>query len=124
MSDPITTQVNLRMKRGDTPTFRLLVMDRSGVPFNITNFGIWLTAKDNVGDADPGVFQLTSVGGDIVITNGPGGEAEITPPELATSVFTTDRTLYYDVQIRNAALTRTYTVCAGTLQVLRDVTRA
>lgn len=124
MSDPVTSQQNLRMKRGDTPTFLLTVTDRSGAPFVITGFGIWFTAKDSPDDADPGVFQLTSTAGDIVITNGPGGLAEITPPATATSGFTTDRTLFYDVQIRNVALTRTYTVCSGSLQVVRDVTRA
>lgn len=124
MSDPITTQQNLRMRRGDTPTFLLTVTDRAGAAFDITNYTIWLTAKNSPDDPDPGVFQLTTTLGDIVITNGPGGLAEITPPATATSAFTTDRTLFYDVQIRNAALTRTYTVCGGSLQVVRDVTRA
>lgn len=124
MSDPVIQQQNLRMRRGDTPTFQLTVTDRAGAPFNITNYSIWFTAKNSVDDVDPGLFQLSTTTGEIAITNGVGGIAEITPPSTSTSGFTTDRTLFYDVQLRNAALTRTYTVCQGTLQVLRDITRA
>lgn len=125
MSDPTLVAQQLRMFRGDTPTFLITVTDRVGAAFDISGYEIWFTAKNNKDDPDASaVFQITTVTGDIVITSGVGGLAEATPPASATSGFTADRQLFYDVQLRNAALTRTYTVAAGTLTVTRDITRA
>ena len=122
--DVVAVRQNLRMFRGDTPTFELTVLNDDDTVFDITGYTIWFTAKNLADDADPGVFQLSTTSGDIIIINGPEGVAEITPPITATNTFTTDRTLYYDIQIRLAAISRTHTVAAGTLQVVRDFTRA
>jgi len=113
-----------QMTRGDTPTWNLAVTNDDGSAFNLTGCTIWFTAKYSPADADPGVFQLSTTGGEIVITNAVGGLATITPLTTSTSGLTQDVVLYWDVQVRTPAPVRTYTVGFGTLGVRRDITRA
>lgn len=112
--------------RGDTPIMDLAVTQEDGVtPYDLTNHTIWMTAKRNKDDADvDAIFQASTISGAITITNGPAGLAQIVPPTTATSSLTADENLFYDVQVRNNAGTRTHTVTYGRLKVRRDVTRA
>lgn len=112
--------------RGDTPVLGLTVFQEDGVtPYDLTGHAIWMTAKRNKDDADlDAVFQVSTTSGAITITNAAGGVAQIVPPTTATSGLTADEKLFYDVQVRNLAGTRTHTTTYGRLTVRRDVTRA
>jgi hypothetical protein len=68
------------------------------------------------------VFQLTTGGGEIVITNGPGGLCEITVASLDTSGLTVPTLCYCDLQLVDT-LGNVSTTATGTLLIKIDVTR-
>lgn len=119
------SQTQLEMRRGDTPVFNLSVFDPddNNAPIDITGATIWMTAKASKDDADPGVFQISTTSGDITITDGSGGRARIVVPANATSAFTADRTLFFDVQVKLLVSSRVHTPVEGTLVVKRDITK-
>lgn len=124
MSDPTIVTQQLRMFRGDTPTFQLTVLNRDLNPFDLTGYSIWFTAKRNLDDSDiNALFQISTITGHIIVTDAVGGIAQIIPPASATYSLTSDAQVFFDIQIRNAGLTRTYTVARGHLSIVRDVTR-
>ena len=106
------------VKRGDTLDFDIgPILKADGTVQDITGYTVTFTAKDRLGDADPGVFQVSGT-----IVNGPAGLARVVIPPSSTNGFTTDRVLYYDVQIRDGG-GATKTIDSGKLRVKRDVTR-
>lgn len=117
----------LRMYRGDTTPFEITITTPDGARFDLTGCSIWFTAKRDKADADPGVFQLSTLGGQIVIQNqvdpATRGKATVTPLTTSTSSLTEDESLVYDVQIRTPG-GLTYTPIVGTLFISRDVTHA
>lgn len=116
--------MTLTMWRGDTPIWELAVVDDGGAPFDLTGYTLYFTAKQALSDADPGVFQLTN-GAGITVTDAAGGLATIQPRRADTNTLTADVTLFYDVQLSQAAAPdQTFTVERGTLLIARDVTRA
>lgn len=115
-----------QLRRGDTPIWDLAVLDTTGAPLNLTGYTIRMTAKTDIDDTDAeAVFQLSTVSGEIVVTNAAGGLATIQPLRSSTDTLTTDITVYCDVQIaEDASPDVTYTVVpTWAMRIVRDVTR-
>lgn len=116
----------LEMRRGDTPIWDVAVTETvDGVtsPFDLTGATLYFTAKQSLGEADPGLFQLTN-GAGITVTDAAGGLATIQPARDDTSGLTADWRGFWDVQVSRDGTEQTHTVLNGTLLIVRDVTRA
>ena len=115
------------MKRGDSLEFSIeSYRTVNGVtsPFPLTGASIVMTAKHKITDADPGVFQITSTGGAIVVRATPGEThiADVVVPPIATDSTTSAAVLEYDIQVTWSA-TLKHTLQDGTLAVDLDVSR-
>lgn len=110
------------MYEGDT--LRLaLTFTKNNAPLNLTGATIYMTAKNSIADADPGVFQLTSPASGISITNAVGGLAEaVVSPSLTTGFTANPTVLVYDIKVKEASGDVT-TLESGTLKVNLSVTR-
>jgi hypothetical protein len=115
---------DLRVKRGDSIVLAVGPVLKSDLsPQDITGHTIRFTAKARLDDADgAAVIQGSTIGGDVDITDGPAGMAEVNIPPAATAGFTSDRVLHWDLQIADPFGT-TKTLDSGKLIVERDVTR-
>lgn len=126
MSDTCPT-VHLSMKRGDSLEFSFASYRTvNGVtsPYPMTGASIVMTAKHKISDADPGVFQITSTGGAIVVRAGLGEThiADVVVPPTATDAMTAGAVLEYDIQV-TWSVTQKHTLQDGTLTVDLDVSR-
>lgn len=126
MSDSCPT-VHLAMKRGDSLEFSFAsyrTVDGVTSPFPMTGATITMTAKYKISDPDPGVFQITSTGGAIVVRSGIGEThiADVVVPPTATDSMTAAAVLEYDIQVTWSA-TLKKTLQDGTLTVDLDVSR-
>lgn len=109
------------MWRGDTEVFDAAITV-GGSPVNITGCSLTFTAKRSLQDSDAdAVFQITTTGGGIVITNGPGGLCEITIASADTSAETQAIRCYCDLQCVDT-LGNVSTTATGTLTIKIDVT--
>lgn len=112
----------LRMYRGDTHTFDVLVTDDQEVPIDITSMDLRFTAKYRYQDPDDdAVIVKTSSDG---IANGVGtGEAIITiEPEDTETLEKTTR-LVWDFQLTDVA-GNVKTPTGGQLLISADISRA
>lgn len=76
----------------------------NGVPQNITGWTLWSTAKRRPSDADPGVFQKSTAGGGLTITNAAGGLGTVTLAPADTSPLPEERTsLFEDLKAKDGA---------------------
>ena len=117
---------NLTVKRGDTYTNTLTVLDINDLAYDLTGATVWFTVKrrnDAASNDDDALVKLYWVSGGasdgITITDPDSGimEVEIS----ATDTAALDPTLYaYDVQIAKAG--DVYTPVIGTISVQRDIT--
>lgn len=115
---------DLHVKRGDSIVLAVgPVLKADGSVQDITGHSLRFTAKNRITDTD-GVAPITgtTAGGQIVITDGPGGLARVTIPAAQTDGFTTDRVLLWDLQISDPSGV-VKTLDSGKLIVTRDVTR-
>lgn len=113
----------LEMWRGDTTPF-VLTLDDTSYDLSLAT-EIYFTAKASPSDADPGVFQLTKSGGQIVVDPVLKYTATIRPLRTSTSGLTATTQLYWDVQVSvTGAPDTTQTVDSGTLVIKADITRA
>lgn len=109
------------MWRGDTQALDAAVTV-GGVAANITGCSLRFTAKRSLSDSDAdAVFQKTTAGGGIVITNGPGGLCTITVGSADTSTLTVPTLCYCDLQLVDTS-NNVSTTAAGTLLIKVDVT--
>jgi hypothetical protein len=113
------------MTRGDTQAWDVQVFkdDGSGLPEDITNATVYMTAKRNIDDLDAAaIFQLVSPT-NITIVDGPTGKCR--PATLAshTNTLTTDVIAHVDIECTWPD-GRVYTAWRGTLPIVRDITRA
>jgi hypothetical protein len=118
----------MTMTRGDTPVWEMTVYDDTGAPFDLTGYTAYFTAKRTFTEADPGVFQLSTVNGAITYPNAAGGVMRIQPRRVDTDTLTEDTSVIWDVQISLNPDT-TFTVdswerLGKPLLIRRDVTRA
>jgi hypothetical protein len=114
----------LRVKRGDTIELAVgPVLKGDGSVQDITGHSLRFTAKDRLDDPDgAAIISGSTATTEIIIVDGPGGRAEVQIPPAATSGFTTDRVLHWDLQIADPGGV-TKTLDSGKLLVERDVTR-
>jgi hypothetical protein len=120
--------VERKMFRGDTLAFQVQVFQSppfNTVPQNLTGWTLWFTVKFNTQDPDNiAVFQgtnLTNPPG-VTINNYAQGLATPSMPPVSTRGFPDGVTsLFYDVQAMDPS-GNIYTVEAGTVDVLPDVT--
>lgn len=75
----------VRLVQGQTKVLELTVKDKDGRPASLSSADIYLTAKKNITDATPALC-ISTVSGDIVITDAAGGLATITIPSTATDI--------------------------------------
>lgn len=118
--------VHLKMKRGDSLEFAIesyVTVNGVTSPEPMTGATIKMTAKYSVADADPGVFQISTTSGAIVVRATPGEThiADIVVPPSATSAITVDCVLEYDVEV-TWSVTKKHTLQDGTLSVTLDIT--
>jgi hypothetical protein len=113
---------DIEVTRGDTPAWNLAVT-QGGSPFDLTGCQLYLTAKNQIIDLDPGVFQLT-IGSGITVTNAAGGLARVQLRRADTAALSTNVSLVYDIQLSIPGTSETYTLVRGNLTVVQDVTRA
>jgi hypothetical protein len=115
----IITQ-NFSIRRGDTWVETWNILDALGAAVDVTGAKFYMTIKNNTGDADPGVLQLTSPSSGIVITTAASGivTATITATQSAALAA---QTYVYDIQMKasNGDVT---TLDTGTLTVSPDIT--
>lgn len=108
--------MNIEMRRGDTPVVVAFLKDENGAPVNDVTAQYKLQARVTRAAVDPAVFTVGP------LAQFAAGEGRLPIPANATSGFTDDRVLYYDVQVveTNGNVT---TLLEGTLTVLADVAR-
>jgi len=108
--------MDIEMRRGDTPVVVAYLKDQNDVLVNDVTAQYKLTARNTRNAADPPVFSVGP------IAQYAAGEGRLPIPTGATSVFTDDRVLYYDVQVveTNGNVT---TLLEGRLTVWADVAR-
>lgn len=108
-------------RRGNSYIFEATVTDENGA-VNLTAYSIWSTGKYALSDADAAaVWQVTKAGGGITVTGASSNIARVVVPASATSAFTGNQTLWWDVQIKSGDLV--YTVAMGRVAVYLDVTQ-
>ena len=113
---------DLTVKRGDTITLAVAAKKADGTVQSLTGKSLMFTAKDRIGDADPGVLQK-SIGAGIVVDDAANGLATVTILPADTSGFTGPRTLLWDIQMTDNATSAKKTLDEGKLYVKPDVTR-
>lgn len=112
---------DLRVQRGDSIKLALgPIHDAQGNVQNITGATIRFTAKAKLADPDNAAVISGSTPGTITIPVGTDGRAYVNIPGSATSGFTRDRVLHWDVQLFSGG--DTVTIDSGLLYVKRDVT--
>jgi hypothetical protein len=113
----------LYLKRGDTLDLTVgPVLDDLGAAQDLTGSTVRFTAKDRLDDLDASAV-ITATGTNRTQSGDTLGVADVSVPPAATSGFTVDRVLHWDVQVSQPS-GRTKTLDSGLLYVTRDVTRA
>lgn len=118
---------DLRVLRGDGIRFQITVTNsQTGAPVDLSSCAIWCTAKRNIADTDAqAVFQVKKTDGSITVSGAGNNIAQVVIPAALTAPLVTSETLFYDVQIKGAAVgDEPQTVVLGMMTVLLDVTRA
>lgn len=106
---------NFEMQRGDTPVIVAYNRDENNALVNDPAASFKLVARNKRGDPDPPVFQVTT-------PQYAAGEGRLPIPISATSGFTYDRVLYYDVQVQESN-GNVNTLIGGTITVWVDAAR-
>ena len=113
----MATQQDLNCIRGDKWQFQATFTLASGT---ISGSKLWLTIKQFVEDDDPGLVQIDTAVGGVVIDDGTHATFTLTPAQ--TAALPAD-SLHYDIQIRLPS-GDVYTTQYGRFEVQADVTRA
>lgn len=114
---------DITIYRGDTVKLNVAVTV-GGVVFDLTGCTIWFTAKNLYTDADPGVFQKSTLNGGIVVTSAPNGLCQVTIlPADTSGQAATKIMLLWDCQVKTST-GLIYTVASGNLIVIPDVTQS
>lgn len=108
--------LNVTMRRGDTPVIEANLMDENHALVNDAGAQYKLTARATRGATAPVVFEVGP------LTQFSAGTGRLPIPSSATSGFTYDRKLYYDVDVVESNGNRN-TLLVGTITVLVDVSR-
>jgi len=118
----MSTQYNIAYVRGDT--FKMTAQyESASIPVSLVGATIVLTYKASYKDADPGIFQLSTLTGEIVITSPSNGQFAITIPSAKTALLEAPNLSgVYDCEVKLADGTRT-TLLSGTFTLNLNVTR-
>lgn len=108
--------LNFEMRRGDTPTIVGYLRDQNDALVNDVGAQYKLTARASRDASAPIVFEVGPV------AQYAAGEGRCPIPVGATSGFTYDRVLYYDMQCQESGGNVT-TLLVGTITVLMDAAR-
>lgn len=112
--------------QGTTPALTVTVTLPDGVtPVNLMGAKVYLTCKSDPSDADPGLFQLSTVTGEIVLAAQSGttvGQLTATFPAVATASLSAMRSYPYDVRIILAG--NVQTVLYGLLTLSQAITQS
>ena len=77
---------------------------RDGAAVNLTGAVIWMTVKVRQTDPDPGIVQLSTTGGGVVITGDPlDGKATAMIDNTVTENLDVPASLYYDVKVKESS---------------------
>jgi hypothetical protein len=115
--------------QADDHQFRFRVInDATGQVVNITGWlGFWFTVKAGVGDADPGIFQVSltpNASGSISVIDVSTGLIQIDVKPAATSALDRRRyNLVADIQGKDAG-SKIWTLARGQATIFPEVTRA
>lgn len=114
--------MDITIYRGDTVKLNMAVTS-GGSFYDLTGSTIWFTAKNHFSDPDiSAVFQKSTTGGGITITNAPNGLCQVTiDPADTSGEPPTKVMLVWDAQVKDAQ-GRIYTVASGNLIIVPDVT--
>ena len=85
MTTPGKLMNNVRLVQGQTKVLELTVKDKDGRPASLSGADIYFTAKLNPTDTTPAIC-VSTLSGDIVITDAAGGLATITLPSTVTDI--------------------------------------
>ena len=112
--------------QGTTPTLTVTVTLADGVtPVNLSGAVIYLTCKSDPSDSDPGLFQLSTTGGQIAILTQSGGtlgQFVVTFPGAATTSLRVLLSYPYDVRV--ILSDNVQTVLYGQLTLSQAITQA
>lgn len=114
-------QTNIKLRRGDSRTITIAVVDSAGDPYDLTGLTVWFTAKTKYSLADASAeIKKTIADGISVASN----VATISiDPDDTNSLPDRDNFLQYDFQIKDGS-GGIYTVAAGKMVIEPDVTKA
>jgi hypothetical protein len=108
--------MDFEMRRGDTPTVVGYLRDENGALVNDPTAQYKLTARASRSSTASVIFEVGPV------TQHAAGEGWCPIPTFATSGFTRDRILYYDMQCVESGGTTT-TILEGRITVKVDMAR-
>jgi hypothetical protein len=103
---------------GNTPSIIFTVTDGAGDPVDVSDADIYFTCKSDPSDADPGLFQLSTATGEIVID---GSTFTVTIPADKTKDLTA---LAYPWDCKVELAGNVQTVSGGALTPWPAITRA
>jgi hypothetical protein len=113
----------LAMTRGDTQAFALTLTDGDGLALDLTDLSLTFTAKLRIHDTDAEALIVKSDGAGITLGDDPtDGTATLTILPADTESLTSQRTLYWDLQVEDS-LGAVSTPLSGHLVIGLDVTR-
>lgn len=112
---------SLEMIRGDTALINGAVKTGSSV-FDLSGATVKFTARQNINDVMP-LFQKTTGGSGITVTNAAQGELTIEIAPADTASLTNESSLFvWDLEVTRGG--QVFTVAHGDLRVTLDVTRS
>jgi len=119
------TPFDLNFVQGNTPGLTVTVTLPDGVTkVDLTGAVIYLTAKEDPSEADPGLFQLSTVSGDIDISDQETnlGEYVVTFPAAATANLSALKEYFWDSKVELNGILQT--VIGGKLTLTQAITQA
>lgn len=118
----MSQEYDIAFIRGDTKKFTAQYVSGS-FPINLTGAKIVLTYKASYKDADPGIFQISTQSGGIVITDPTNGEFAVTiASSLTANLEAPNLSGVYDCEVLLADGTRK-TLLFGTFILSLNATR-
>jgi len=111
--------------QGTTPTLTVTVTLADGVtPVNLTDAKIYLTCKNDPSQADPGLFQLSTTGGGIVISDQSTHTGQFVATFQSANTVSLSALLNYPYDVRVILAGNVETVLYGVLTVSPAITQA
>jgi len=111
--------------QGTTPTLTVTVTLADGVTLvDLTGAVIYLTAKSDPSDADPGLFQLSTTGGQIALSNQTTNKGQFVVSFPASATASLSALLSFPFDVRVILSGNIQTVVYGPLTLSQAITQA